>query len=933
MNPFSKNNHESLLDIKKREVVDKYKLTKVELDALSGVNTEDELESFVKELIEYRDDKNRVDNLLKGVNVFDNAKDPLEIRPDELDKIMSYKTNSEQQAEVGVAVGSARKIMISEEMKIYIKNRNRRNSDGSLDDFVSSDELREIEREAEKKLTQKQREAGVRDADKLSDVLNTLNDMSVESRYRYEGYKEGVCNDFGITPESFDAWYAAVLEDNTERLTTEGINNRTELYKIADLQKKHKGLLKKVEGWKPGDVVYKSEFNARIAEIDAEELRKAEKTATPEGKKLYKEMVADTFHSPDNPVKLKTEVSKDDAKYFFRNRSKRKSVEVEPVVEKEVVSVEEPKVKLDDLLAQTTETPRVVAHMEYPETVDKEKFLKEWDEKQKADLELAEKLEAEKEVKQDLTPDVKKYVDMGLSIEQAELLVKADQKQSETSPEPVKQEVIEEVVEEPAKVKEPRIKPNRGVIDDYSKYEETEADPSILRTGSNRLDALRRYKESAKKGRKLFLPNSNYEVYVKKIKSTESIGYMTTLLNNMKDMNLVEAYVKSEVLRICYENIEFDFPEEVTYDDFVRCLHESDMTILMMMLALVNIPEDSDGKIPLEIKSVMCTNPECGAIGNFKEALKLDLKEEFVNIYPVEIFATEYARYKNANYETIYHAYRAGEVGKMTRHTVSDDMFRYEFIVSAPTVFKTQAIKSARDEVSYKRVLDRLTNRIELFKASNDNYVEVKDYMDTHTYQEYAKEIAQVSMGVIENAPDERRLVLTMISDEMDDIRKNDLPWYLIMDAIDQITVTTSEGEEVVSRLDQKDVYTMIGILEQCPKSMLDVIIGCKNDTIDKAYPVDIEFSAEDVAGKFDFDGYYGTDEEMIEEIKRRNEGSMLSEEDLNKLIEAQQGIRNGVKPDYNEKGICFCKNDKWKLNYTAILFFWTSNQSQIAVK
>ena len=993
MNPFSKDQSQIDIENKKSELRDKYKLNDYENSLLFKVTSLDELNKFEEELKLYRESKKNgskeIENTLNSINVFDNSKDPLEINPDELDKMMSYKTTSDQQKEVSKAVSSARKQMILDETTSFVTKRNRRLSNGQLDFFVSSDDLKIIERNAEERLSKMQKEAGVRDADKLSDVVNTLNDMSVESRYRYEGYKELVCNDFGITPESFDEWYRAILDENTDRLITEGIKNKTDLYKVSDLQKKYKHLLRKVDGWKKGDIVYKSEFNAKVSELDAEELKRAEKTATPEGKKLFKEMLADTFHSPDNPVKLKQgSVSKDDVGYFLRNRTSKKKVEeVKTSVEK---PVEEHRIiNLDELIEPKDVKPdksRVMIHMDYPEHMTKDKIEDDlrrsnvipYEEPSfKLDVEVVHDIEKElvteeaikvAEVISEEDPVLRKYLNMGLTREQAELLAFNEMSEKDKSDKEFKRDkairefmnkglteeqakllvdthtdpsksssdtpktAIEEVVEEePIKTREPRIKPNRGVIDDYSKFEETEADPSILRHGSNRLEALKRYKESAKRGRRLFLPNSNYEVFVKKIKSTESIGYMVTLLNNMKDVNLVEAYIKTELLRVCYENIEFDFREEVTYDDFVRCLHESDMTILMLMLALVNIPEDKDGKIPLEIKSLMCTNPDCGAIGHFKDSIKLDLKEEFVNIYPVELYAAQYNNYKNANYETIYHAYRGGAIGKMARHTVKDDMLSYEFIVSAPTVYKTQAIKGSRDEVSYKRVLDRVSDKIDLYKASNDDYINVKDYMESHTFQDYSREMSQLAMNMID-ADDNHKRMLTIIADEIDFIRKNDLPWYLIMDTIDQINVTTLDGEEVVSNLDQKDVYTMIGILEQCPKDMLDIVIKTKNDTLEASYPVDIEFSAEDVAGKFDFDGYYGTDDEVREEIKRRNEGKGLSEEKLNDMIESQLKSRAEVKPDYNEKGICFCKNNKWKLNYTAILFFWTSNQSQIAV-
>ena len=941
--------------------------TAEEITQLNNINDKAQKVQWMKEKI-YQTSLSKVDEsiskTLDEADVFKSIKDPLEISTDELESMMSFKSDEEQKAELQEVISKAKRQLMRTVTADFISQRNKRRSDGTLDDFLSIDEMREVERKVELELKSAQYgRSGVRDAAKLSGVVNTLNEMSVESRYAYEGYKEGVCNDFGVTPESFDEWFAAVQADNMKKLDEDGITIRTQLYNVKEFQIKHKGLLRKVPGWKKGDIVYVSEFNNKVRELEAKEMEESAKHATPEGKQLFQEMVTDTFHSPDNPVKLKKSlVGKEETKTFLRKRANRKKpLTVKP--EETPVKIEAKIDKSFDLDSFVTETQRdnvTSIHIPVENIEPKEPMFEQL---QPTDTEVVvsgsfekvdgpdvvamgermnvktgeiERVPLSEILKHDepaVDPYVKKYLDMGLNKEQAELLANNDRaKENRLELEPESEEISREFVTvTPAK-------PGRydnidKTADDYCKLIETEADPSILRSTSNRLEAIKKYKDSAKRGRMLYLPNSNYEVYVKKIRSTESIGYMITLLNNMKDMNLVEAYVKSEVLRILYDNVEFNFPEPVSYDDFVRCLHESDMTILMLMLALVNIPENKNGEVPLTIKSVMCTNPDCQAIGNLKEELTLDLKQEFTLIYPVELYATKYANYKNANYPTIYHAYRASEVGKMERFIVKDDMFEFNCICSAPTVFKTQAIKAAREEVSYKRLMDRIDDRIEAFKSAGEIFDDVKDYLDNHTYQDYARDLSEVAYG--EEEVDTRiKVILTTIGDELENIKKEDLPFYLIMDVIDQITMSTLDGVEVVDKLDQKDVFTMLGILaKDCPKELLDRIIEVKNGSLDKAFPVDITFTSEELAGSFDFDGYYGTDEEMVEEIKSRYEGRNMSEEDLEKVIEGQRKIRNEHKPKYEEHAECFCGNKEWKLNYTAILFFWTSNLSQTLLK
>lgn len=921
-----------------------------EITQLNSINDRYQKVQWMKEKI-YQTSLSKVDEsiskTLDEADVFKSIKDPLDISPDELESMMSFKSDEEQKAELQEVIAKAKRQLTRSVTLDFIETRNKRRSDGSLDDFLNIDEMKEVERKVESELKSAQYgRSGVRDAAKLSGVVNTLNEMSVESRYAYEGYKEGVCNDFGVTPESFDVWFAAVQSENMKKLDNDGINIRTDLYNVKEFQLKHKGLLRKVPGWKKGDIVYVSEFNKKVRELEAKEMEESAKHATPEGKQLFQEMITDTFHSPDNPVKLKKSlVNKEETKTFLRKRaSRKKPLTVKP--EESPVKIEANIDKSVDLDSFVTETQRddVTSTVHVPvENNDTEIVVNGLFEKvdEPESVAMGEVMDMETgEIKrvpvsdilkreESVDPYVKKYLDMGLNKEQAELLADNDRAKEDT---PEVEPVV--ILKEP----EQPTKPDRyatvdKTADDYCKLIETEADPSILRSTSNRLEAIKKYKDSAKRGRMLYLPNSNYEVYVKKIRSTESIGYMITLLNNMKDMNLVEAYVKSEVLRILYDNIEFSFPEPVSYDDFVRCLHESDMTILMLMLALVNIPENKNGEVPLTIKSVMCTNPDCQAIGNLKEELTLDLKQEFTLIYPVELYATKYANYKNANYPTIYHAYRASEVGKMERFIVKDDMFEFNCICSAPTVFKTQAIKAAREEVSYKRLMDRIDDRIEAFKSAGEIFDDVKEYLDNHTYQDYARDLSEVVYS--EEEVDTRiKVILTTIGDELENIKKEDLPFYLIMDVIDQITMSTLDGIEVVDKLDQKDVFTMLGILaKDCPKELLDRIIEVKNGSLDKAFPVDITFTSEELAGSFDFDGYYGTDEEMVEEIKSRYKDRNMSEEDLEKVIEGQRKIRNEHKPKYEEHAECFCGNKEWKLNYTAILFFWTSNLSQTLLK
>ena len=504
-NPFSKKEIgvdkpqtvvSSMMNDQTRRLVDFLKTkgidcTTDEIETLNGLDKESGLK-WVKEKV-YGENLEKINSdlvhTLDEADVFKTVKDPMEIKPEELESMMSFKTDEEQKAELSEVLSKARTQIKRTVISKFINDRNKRRSDGKLDDFLSIDELRLIDREVENELKNAQRgRSGVRDADKLSGVKNTLNAMSVESRYSYEGYKEGVCNDFGITPESFDEWMGAVISDNMKKLDTDGINIRTDLYKVKEFQIKHKGLLKKVPGWKKGDIVYISEFNKRVREIEDQEIKDAEKNATPEGKQLFKEMVEDTFHSPDNPVKLKKGlVSENETKMFLRKRASRKkpvTVKVEEQVETtKPENKSEQTVDLNNFISSSntpivesiqepivSEEPKEVKEVIAEEDPYIEKYLQMGLSREQA--EILAKNDRDKESVPEIDPNVQKFIDKGLSQEQAEFLVRHSKRDlpvleeenteeitdnsSKTSPEPHIDEVEAIVVEEPVKVPEPR---------------------------------------------------------------------------------------------------------------------------------------------------------------------------------------------------------------------------------------------------------------------------------------------------------------------------------------------------------------------------------------------------------------------------------------------------------------------------------------------
>lgn len=921
------------------------------------------------------------------VDILNSAKNPLIIGVEDIDDMLGYKSVEEIKSETAKISNKVRADIEKIETDKFITARGRKNADGSLDRMLNINEIGIIERNVKRIFDSKaESHVGMHNNDRLGGVVMALNDMSLDAKRTYEITKMHYCNTWGLTPESVDEFLVHMIRDRADWLEENGINSRKDIGRGEEFNEAMKSNIlaycKKIPGWEPGQIVYKSEFVEQLDSKENERLAKAfKKSRSDENKALIKSMGELWDPKKLKPMKRGIVEDADKKADGFLERRKRKQVTLDNIkdIDKEVkvndetVQVREVKEEVKKerpipTAAKYARTENTVTHREDDPIIDiehREEPEQEISEPVQPDVKKDEvKTGGTLKLKDGLTIEeniqylaiVKKYTDMGLSQDQAVMLADKEWEDSHKAPEPViiKDEV--KVIDEPVVEEQPTMpletsespiesvdevktpitgewldRTSTTTLDDYTKKYQREPDMKILNSTSDRATKIKLYRESKKNGRVYYLVNSNYEVMVNKIYDRNQISFILQLLQNgaIKDINLVDSFIKRELLQIVYKCIEFNFEVQPTFQEFIQCLSEADLTGLMMMIAIVNIPEDKYGRIPLTIQSVQCTNPECKSVGLLKEPIKIDLKHEFTQIYDVDAFSIKYNIYKSKTFKTISDAYY--DTNDSVIKTFSDDIFTYEVGLSAPTVWKTQVIRDNADSSSYRRLADNMEDKRDIITRDYD-VSEVIDYLNTHSYQDFRYKAVSIQdsfeeLGDRLSESDKNELkLLGLIGVELNKVISADSVFNVIMDVIDYITIKDSTtGEIVTEYVTLEDHYDVLDIVSQGPVELMEAIIDVKQKYIDNAVATDLEFDAQELAGRFDFESQYNSEEEFINEIRSKN--SRLDKDTLDAYVARQVEFRTESKEKYNKEAECICGNKKWKLNYTNILFFWAYNR------
>ena len=240
----------------------------------------------------------KINKKIQAASQFDPVKttaNPMDMTMGQADKIIHGNLPVENETDYEIAIEEIRKAIFRDLREEYIRKRNKYNRDGSIDRALNIDELSKLRTEAAKLVNSN---SEVRELERNnSNNKNTaliLNERAVDFKYKIEVLKEGFCNKYRVTPDSFDMFFQALYGDNLD-LMAGGIE-ALKIMNDKEAFKKHllefKDLLiydSKTPLDKP---VYVSEF---VKKIDAEEEEmladSGRKTADPMAAALFDEMV------------------------------------------------------------------------------------------------------------------------------------------------------------------------------------------------------------------------------------------------------------------------------------------------------------------------------------------------------------------------------------------------------------------------------------------------------------------------------------------------------------------------------------------------------------------------------------------------------------------------------------------------------------------
>lgn len=906
----------------------------------------------------------------------------LELTPDDIEKMLAPVSNSDIQKEKDKSYTQIINKLFGIIRESYTQKRNRY-IDGVLDISIDMEELGAIRRLLNGYLkNHPEFTTKIQSAFKIQESGAFFNDYTIESRMRYELNKEIACNVYGITPESYDEFKAEVLKLQAEYLKTVGVDKPTDLQKVWDehaLKCKH--LLVKDPDAKEklarGERIYESLFLATADKAYKDEVKESLQTSKdPHMKELFLEMCNNLYN---DPISYK-EKHKDKSKIISRSLNQKSDVRsfMDKIKEakKNEKSSKMPKLASH---ADNHSQNKNEANIEHSRGVseeiikpsnDLESFINDEKEVIKNDAKVNELEQHEKEELDPLDLDkveeksepVKPVVEHKIETVKNELEDFIESK-DEVTEEPKEEKtalesLLEKTNEDIKTAKELGTKPKLLREDKSSEFDamfdllNREPDPSILRSNIPVHEKMRRYKESSRYGRKIFLPNSGYSVTVCRILNDTQISYTLRLLQNRNDIDS-GLTVKFELIKILFESLEFE--TQTSFNMFLQNTHESDLTLLFEMLALVNTPE-VDGKVPLEITYLVCD--KCGNIAHLKKPLELDIKSEFVRLYPINIYAERYQKYALAEYSDIQQAYRKGSlVGKPRLYKAEDDMFKYSVIYSLPTLYKKYITESESQSVAYQVARETIDDQLEknseiMGPKTQEELLKLKAYADDHSYSSISERYTElVMMGLTEvdpkNLEGEDLDKYNEFKDELDilnslnnmiyNISNTLRPIFALCNVIDRVSVTTKDGISIASKIEHDNLYELVQVLTNLPENILKEVSEIVLSQIDEdrkyVIDADIKIDSSELKGNIEWENIYQFDsetnsvisEEALEEKWIANKVKN-NEEVTDEDVESRRKVRELMK-ERTMSGLCTCGNEVFKVNYTNLLFFSISKK------
>lgn len=442
-----------------------------------------------------------------------------------------------------------------------------------------------------------------------------------------------------------------------------------------------------------------------------------------------------------------------------------------------------------------------------------------------------------------------------------------------------------------------------------------------------KIEKIKAYRDAHRFGRKLFLPDGGYDVYVKKTRDVETVNYVFSMLSSydMIDSD-VDMLRKEELIRILYENIEFYFDKEPTYNDFTACLSERDLTLLAIMFAIVNLPEHEEtGSPTLYIDRVYCS--DCKNMQLLKHELAYDLVAEFKKIYPTDLFIKRYKDYSINRPDTIKKAFiKDGFYGELIKLTDSDGIYNYTVAMSRPTIRKSHAVLSSAEELVYSGVQANIIKRIDVVENTINKDTLLSIITDT-TWGDFKIESLKYRSLDRDDIEDDSEKVMydayMFVLNAVADALSKYEPVLEILNFIEVIKLEPVDTKvnltTVATHANIQELYDSTALLSE---KILTKMAECATKLSDLDAPSNISLTANEIKDYLDFEKRFLTDDEAILRYKDRLRSDITDDE-----IEAFLKSRNEIKHDV-ENGICpHCKSKKWFVPYDKILFFSIANR------
>lgn len=492
-------------------------------------------------------------------------------------------------------------------------------------------------------------------------------------------------------------------------------------------------------------------------------------------------------------------------------------------------------------------------------------------------------------------------------------------------------EIIE--VDDDKPVKSERV-PNPNVTESNVSFDEIaqkiykEPDPKILRGNGTKLEKLIRYKNSEVNGRKVYLPDSNYEVIVNQVHDRTQINFMYNLmLQNGTNIDDLEASIKEEFIHILYDHCIFPLQDNVTYNDFITSLSPNDLELLFVVFSLVNTKLNKDNILPLHVPYVQCDN--CEAPISLKEEMVMDLAQEFKNIYYTEKFISNYKIYRNSNFGSIKEAYVAGEYGQIKKLSFKENSFEYEAYICRPTVQKQILIKANNELIAYRSMAVNFTKRADFLRKTMPDVDKIIDYLNTHSYAQFKGDVDYINKNNINlSDPDiteENKLLVenvTSVLSNMQDVLNELAPVFFAALIIDTVVISTIDGYSTSFTLTDGDIYEFIEVIkDQLPGEFTQEIAERAEEMDYVSKDVKIFFTGDELGDNLDFYSIYKTPEDLEKVLKENG----ASEE----VIKAELDRVNKIKEDFDKTHRCTkCGHSIYKVGYNTLLFFSITNLS-----